>query len=86
MSVSPDEVRDIAFSRPSLGKRGYREAEVDAFLERVEATLRGTDDLTPKDVRDVVFSKPPIGQRGYNEGEVDEFLDRVEETLAELSP
>ncbi|WOC11943.1 hypothetical protein MP11Mi_10230 [Gordonia sp. MP11Mi] len=37
--VSPEEVHNIAFSKPPLGKRGYNEDEVDAFLDEVEATL-----------------------------------------------
>ncbi len=77
--LSAAQVHDVAFSKPPIGKRGYNEDEVDAFLDRIEATLRGSamPPLTADDVRTVAFSKPPIGKRGYNEDEVDAFLDVV---------
>jgi DivIVA domain-containing protein len=79
--VTAVDVHTVAFCKPPFGKRGYNEEEVDALLERVEATLRdptATDGVTPADIHNVAFSKPPIGKRGYNEDEVDAFLDRVE--------
>jgi DivIVA domain-containing protein len=39
MSLTPAEVHGVAFSRPSIGMRGYDEDEVDAFLDLVEAEL-----------------------------------------------
>ncbi|MCV7032670.1 cell division protein DivIVA [Mycobacterium heckeshornense] len=82
--LTPDDVRNVAFTKPPLGKRGYNEDQVDAFLDRVEAALRdpaAANMLTPDDVRNVAFTKPPLGKRGYNEDQVDAFLDRVEDTL-----
>jgi DivIVA domain-containing protein len=81
--LTPEDVRNVAFSKPPKGKRGYNEDEVDAFLDLVEAALRqpSGNTLTPQDVRNVAFSKPPIGKRGYNEDEVDAFLERVEQQL-----
>ncbi|CAM3803889.1 hypothetical protein GCM10009551_103590 [Nocardiopsis tropica] len=38
--LTPDEVRGVAFSKPPIGKRGYNEDQVDAFLDRVEESLR----------------------------------------------
>ena len=83
-SLAAEQVHNVAFSKPPLGKRGYNEDEVDAFLELVEATLRdpGCTALTAQQVRDVAFSKPPVGRRGYNEDEVDAFLDFVAGQLA----
>ncbi|TLG01904.1 DivIVA domain-containing protein [Nocardia cyriacigeorgica] len=81
MSLTADEVRAITFSRPRWGARGYREDEVDAFLDRVEATLRGADRLTATEVRDIAFRRPRFGHRGYDEREVDAFLDLVEKTF-----
>jgi DivIVA domain-containing protein len=77
--LTSDDVRNVAFSKPSIGKRGYNEDEVDAFLDRVEAAQQDTTGrkLTPEDVRNVAFSKPPIGKRGYNEDEVDAFLEML---------
>jgi DivIVA domain-containing protein len=79
--VTPEDVHNVAFSKPPIGKRGYNGDEVDYYLERIEATLRdptASGGVTPADIRNVAFSKPPIGQRGYNGDEVDAFLDRVE--------
>lgn len=40
MPLTPEDVRNIAFNKPPIGKRGYDENEVDAFLAEVEAELR----------------------------------------------
>jgi DivIVA domain-containing protein len=83
--VDPDSV---AFSDASRG-RGYHRGEVDAFVDRVEASLRNPTapgGVTPADLRGVAFSKPPIGQLGYHEGEVDAFLDRVKTELSGRVP
>jgi DivIVA domain-containing protein len=37
--LKPVDVRNVAFGKPPIGRRGYDEAEVDAFLDRVEQTL-----------------------------------------------
>lgn len=74
--------------------RGYRQGEVDAFLDRCAAALgrdvaqvpelRGRGGLatgaglTPEEVAQVQF---PVGFRGYAMGDVDELLDRVEVAL-----
>ncbi|WP_308102803.1 DivIVA domain-containing protein [Lentzea sp. CC55] len=76
------DIRNVAFHRPPRGRRGYQESQVDAFLDRIEATLLGQDNLTGKDVRDVRFSRPLIGRRGYDETEVDAFLGQIEEQLS----
>lgn len=39
MSLSPGDVHNVAFSKSPIGKRGYNEEEVDAFLDLVEAEL-----------------------------------------------
>lgn len=39
MPLSPAEVHNVAFKKPPIGKRGYDEEEVDAFLDIVEAEL-----------------------------------------------
>src|ERR1700709_93219 len=39
MPLTPADVRNVAFSKPPIGKRGYNEDEVDAFLDLVEAEL-----------------------------------------------
>jgi DivIVA domain-containing protein len=37
--LHPEQVRNIAFSKPPIGKRGYNKEEVDAFLDRVVAQM-----------------------------------------------
>jgi DivIVA domain-containing protein len=39
MPVTAADVRNVTFSKPSIGKRGYHEDEVDAFLDVVGAEL-----------------------------------------------
>ncbi len=39
MPLTPADVHSVAFSKPPIGKRGYNEDEVDAFLDLVEAEL-----------------------------------------------
>lgn len=39
MALTPTDVRNVGFSKPPLGKRGYSEDEVDAFLDLVCAEL-----------------------------------------------
>ncbi|MDX8034770.1 DivIVA domain-containing protein [Lentzea sp. BCCO 10_0856] len=80
--ITAADIRKIAFHRPPRGRRGYQESQVDAFLDRIEATLLGQDNLTGKDIRDVRFSRPLIGRRGYDETEVDAFLGQIEQQLA----
>jgi DivIVA domain-containing protein len=71
------------FRRRAL-RRGYKVDEVDAFLDRVEATLSGEQAGPPvgaQEVHDVVFR---VRFGGYDEWQVDLHLDRVERQLAEL--
>jgi DivIVA domain-containing protein len=79
--LGPEQVHEVEFNRAPFGKRGYDEQQVDLFLDRIEATLLGNDNVTVEEIHDVLFAKPPIGKRGYNEDQVDAFLDRVERTL-----
>jgi DivIVA domain-containing protein len=83
--LTSEQVHLVAFSKPPLFKRGYNEDEVDAFLERVESTLRDRTafgGLTAADLHNVAFSKPPLGKRGYNEDEVDAFVELVKIELS----
>ncbi|MEE2034427.1 DivIVA domain-containing protein, partial [Rhodococcus chondri] len=41
MPLTPADVHNVAFSKPPIGKRGYNEDEVDAFLDLVEQELTG---------------------------------------------
>jgi DivIVA domain-containing protein len=37
--LTPADVAQLVFSKPPVGKRGYREEEADAFLDIVHAEL-----------------------------------------------
>lgn len=39
MSLTPADVHNIAFKKPSIGKRGYDQDQVDAFLDSLEQDL-----------------------------------------------
>jgi DivIVA domain-containing protein len=79
--LTPTVVDCVTFDRAPLGRRGYNEDQVDDFLDRVQATLAGKDNLTAQNVRDVVFDPAAFIRRGYHEDQVDEFLDLVVEEL-----
>ncbi|MER5390005.1 DivIVA domain-containing protein [Saccharopolyspora sp. NPDC002686] len=79
--LTPDDVLDVVFARAWRRERGYDEAEVDAFLKRVVATLRGKQAVTARDVLTVEFSPRKRGGRAYKRTQVDAFLDKVALTL-----
>jgi DivIVA domain-containing protein len=39
MPLTPADVHNVAFRKPTIGKRGFDSEEVDAFLDEVEAAL-----------------------------------------------
>ncbi|WP_158889298.1 DivIVA domain-containing protein [Amycolatopsis anabasis] len=82
MTLTADDVYDVQFALAAIGTRGYSVADVDTFLIRVAATLRGEDTVTPEEVHSVSFGRPALGKRGYDQAEVDVFLQLVESTLA----
>lgn len=87
MTLTPQDVRDVAFDKPPLGRRGYVAAEVDAFLDRVEEALSGGTPLSVLDVHNVAFAPGgALTNRGYDEDQVDAFLDLVAATLAGEQP
>jgi len=75
--LSPDDVAAVRFHKPRPGTRGYHEGQIDAFLDRIEATLRGQDNLTAQQIQDAVFGETAPGTFGYDEEDVDTFLDLV---------
>ncbi len=74
-------VERVAFRPGRLGM-GYREEEVDAFLDRVVATLRGTaaEPLTAEQVRKATFATV-VFRPGYAIHEVDGFLAEMASVL-----
>jgi DivIVA domain-containing protein len=76
-----------SFPRRKLGP-GYRAAEVDEFIARIEATLSGNarpgPAITAADVQAVKFTVTRHG--GYDERTTDEVLDRYAHELDKLTP
>lgn len=79
--LTAEDVRNVKFGMPRVGRRGYNEDDVDAFLDLVESALAGPPAaaaaLDPEDVESIVFSNPPIGKRGYNKEQVRAFLQHI---------
>lgn len=83
MNITADDVDRAWFPPAPFGTRGYNQMQVDAFLNRVAATLDGQDTVTATDVHRVAFTLSPMGRRGgYDPAAVDSFLRVVETTLA----
>ncbi|RVX37759.1 DivIVA domain-containing protein [Nonomuraea polychroma] len=79
-------VERVAF-RPGRMGGGYNEDEVDAFLDRIVATLRGTTDfpVTAKEVREATFSTV-LFRSGYLIADVDSFLSSIADVLEQRRP
>ncbi|MEV4251715.1 DivIVA domain-containing protein [Spirillospora sp. NPDC049652] len=70
-------VQDAHFPK-AVARSGYVMADVDAFLDRVVAGLRGTQaPVTARDVREVTFRTGRFLVAAYGEREVDQFLDQL---------
>ena len=37
--LTPDDIHKVSFRKPPIGRRGYDEEEVDAFLDVIEGTI-----------------------------------------------
>ena len=76
-----------SFPRRKLGP-GYRAAEVDEFIARIEATLSGNarpgQAITAADAQAVKFNVTRHG--GYDERTMDEVLDHYAHELDKLTP
>jgi DivIVA domain-containing protein len=74
-------VERVAFRAGRMGS-GYKEDEVDAFLDRIVATLRGTTDypVSAAQVREAKFSTVLL-RPGYLITDVDAFLAGISEVL-----
>jgi DivIVA domain-containing protein len=65
MPLMPVDVAAVAFSKPPLGKRGYDEDEVDAFLDVVEAELaRLIQENTDLRTRVELLEQQPVATGG----------------------
>ncbi|GAA1996013.1 hypothetical protein GCM10009799_23150 [Nocardiopsis rhodophaea] len=86
MALTPADVRNKQFHVVRL-RPGYNEEDVDALLDRVEATLMAlaggpqTEPLiTAEEVQAARFRSTRLSP-GYNEDEVDDFLDVIVDDL-----
>lgn len=87
MSLTPADIRDKKFHTVRL-RPGYNEEDVDALLDRIEATLVALEGgprtgplITADEVREARFRTTRFSP-GYKEDEVDDFLDLVISDLA----
>ncbi|MFF4778805.1 DivIVA domain-containing protein [Microtetraspora fusca] len=83
--LQAERVERVAFRPGRLGM-GYVEDEVDAFLDRVVATLRGTADrpVTAEEVRTATFATV-VFKTGYAIADVDAFLAEIADVLERRS-
>ena len=70
------------FARVSALTRGYSPSDVDAFVDKVSATLTAGDVLDVETVRAALF-RPRLG--GYDETQVDLVLDSLVDVLLAVS-
>ena len=63
MPLTPAEVHNVAFKKPPIGKRGYDEEEVDAFLDIVEVELSRLIEENNE-----LKARPPSGPMGPPNG------------------
>jgi DivIVA domain-containing protein len=90
MPLTPADVHNVAFKKPPIGKRGYDEEEVDAFLDIVEVELSRLIEEN-NDLRARISSGQP-GQPAPSGGGVDpaelaaarEENGRMQNRIAEL--
>jgi len=83
MPLTPADVHNVAFSKPPIGKRGYNEDEVDAFLDLVEAELARLIEEN-EDLREQVSQ---LEQRlGNAQADLEEARSRPQAGMGAVSP
>lgn len=83
MPLTPADVHNVAFKKPPIGKRGYDEDEVDAFLDLIEAELRWR--ATPEGQRELVAEMASTpGARAVKAVAVAVLVDRGRLLVVEL--
>ena len=88
MPLTPADVHNVAFKKPPIGKRGYDEEEVDAFLDEVERELarliEENNELRAGAERGGRPGGPPVGDMRHT-GELADLktqLDRLQREKA----
>src|SRR5438128_2333727 len=88
MPLTPAEVHNVAFKKPPIGKRGYDEEEVDAFLDIVEVELsRLIEENTELRARGGGGAPAPAPAEGPSQAELAAAQDeskRLQAHVAEL--
>lgn len=84
--LTSEAIDSVVLSGSTARERGYDQAQVDDFLGRVAATLRGDDTLTSKDVQTVAFREQSRAGTGYDRAEVDSLLELIAERLDADAP
>jgi DivIVA domain-containing protein len=90
MPLTPADVHNVAFKKPPIGKRGYDEEEVDAFLDEVERELarliEENNELRAQSERGRAGGPPPVGGDMRHTGELADLktqLDRIQREKAQ---
>jgi DivIVA domain-containing protein len=88
MPLTPADVHNVAFKKPPIGKRGYDEEEVDAFLDEVERELarliEENNEFRAQSERGRPGGGPPVGDMRHT-GEMADLktqLDRMQREKA----
>ena len=89
MPLTPADVHNVAFKKPPIGKRGYDEEEVDAFLDEVERELarliEENNELRAQSERGRAGGPPPVTGDMRHTGELADLqtqLDRMQREKA----
>jgi DivIVA domain-containing protein len=89
MPLTPADVHNVAFKKPPIGKRGYDEEEVDAFLDEVERELarliEENNELRAQAERGRAGGPPPAAGDMRHTGELADLktqLDRMQREKA----
>jgi DivIVA domain-containing protein len=89
MPLTPADVHNVAFKKPPIGKRGYDEEEVDAFLDEVERELarliEENNELRAQAERGRAGGPPPAAGDMRHTGELADLktqLDRIQREKA----
>jgi len=88
MPLTPADVHNVAFKKPPIGKRGYDEEEVDAFLDEVErelARLIEENNELRAQIERGRAGGPPVGDIRHHTGELADLktqLDRLQREKA----
>jgi DivIVA domain-containing protein len=86
MPLTPADIHNVAFKKPPIGKRGYDEEEVDAFLDGIEREIIRLIEENESLRRRVVQGPPSheadgLSAAGY--AELSELRSRLQRVISE---